>query len=108
MRIKLAKEFDIDVAFFNDFNGQDCSIQKSSLAREECIWLGVRDQRMHLTKEMVEELMPYLRRFIRTGEISDAFVPFKKKISDNVLEKESIRNSGFKQRNILSQNIGIM
>lgn len=28
---------------FKDFYGMECSIQKSSLATEDCIWLGVDD-----------------------------------------------------------------
>lgn len=27
--------------------------------------------RMHLTREMVEELLPYLQRFVETGELSE-------------------------------------
>lgn len=75
-----------------------CSLQKSSLAFEDCIWFGVEDpnpqimasrvmengrgwvkyplpedvvitSRMHLTQEMVKELLPYLQKFAETGEI---------------------------------------
>ena len=32
-----------DVAEFEDFYGKGCSLQKSSLATEDCIWLGLND-----------------------------------------------------------------
>ena len=89
---------------FKDFYGEDCSIQKSSLATEDCIWLGIQDAkpqvmaskapmlgvktkettgwvtypipddvslntRMHLSRDQVAELLPYLKRFVETGEI---------------------------------------
>lgn len=89
---------------FTDHYGTKCSIQKSSLADESCIWLGVDDAdpkimatdanrlgmvtpektgwveydipkevflstRMHLTREMVEALLPHLHRFVETGEL---------------------------------------
>jgi hypothetical protein len=69
-----------------------CSIQKSSLAFEDCIWLGVNESdpqvnngqgwvpvelpygtvcktRMHLTRKMVKDLLPLLTKFAKTGEI---------------------------------------
>ena len=89
---------------FKDFYGEDCSLQKSSLATEDCIWLGIQDAnpqvmaslapalgvntnettgwvaypipadvslntRMHLCRDQVAELLPYLQRFVETGEI---------------------------------------
>lgn len=69
-------------ANFKDQYDANCSIQKSSLATEDCIWLGVDDepqrhhvtqewlgQRMHLTREMVAVLLPLLQRFVETGEL---------------------------------------
>jgi len=94
---------------FTDRYGAKCSIQKSSLASEDAIWLGVDDAnpkimsidairmglrertfdendngwvpyeipkqvllstRMHLTQEMVAELLPMLQKFAETGELS--------------------------------------
>jgi hypothetical protein len=90
---------------FTDRYGAKCSIQKSSLATEDAIWLGVDDAnpqimvsdakkmgieteeengwckyqipkevllttRMHLTREMVEELLPILENFVATGDLS--------------------------------------
>lgn len=71
---------------FRDRYDSHCSIQKSSLATEDCIWLGVdrlsadRDgpnainkgfegSRMHLSREMARDLIPLLERFARTGEL---------------------------------------
>ena len=94
---------------FVDRYGYECSIQKSSLATEDCIWLGIDDAkpqimssdairmglrertfdendngwvkfeipkevllstRMHLTRKQVKELLPILKHFVKTGELS--------------------------------------
>ena len=81
-------------ASFTDRTDKQCSIQKSSLAFEDCIWLGIDDAnpkifllgvgwrplelpdlpegdaylfdtRMHLTQEQVAELIPVLKHFRR-------------------------------------------
>lgn len=49
---------------------QRCSLQKSSVADEDRIWLGVEDYRMHLNQEMVAALLPLLQRFVETGELA--------------------------------------
>jgi len=75
--MKLTKtERGFPVDRFTDRYGSECSIQKSSLAFEDCIWLGVDEDfkgcegvRMHLTREMVAELLPYLNQFVKTGEL---------------------------------------
>jgi len=90
---------------FTDRYGDKCSLQKSSLASEDAIWLGIKDAnpqlmasdaiklgletngetcgwvpyqipeevllstRMHLTQDMVKELLPVLERFVETGEL---------------------------------------
>ncbi len=64
---------------FTDRYGQKCSIQKSSLAfSDECIWLGVdldmngvKTTRMHLTQEMVADLIPLLQTFVETGDLPE-------------------------------------
>jgi hypothetical protein len=80
---------------FQDYNRKQCSLQKSSLADNDCIWLGIANNevrvlipgkswqpmtlpkdsmvinRMHLTREMVAELIPILQRFVDTGEIEE-------------------------------------
>jgi len=87
---------------FKDEYGNDCSLQKSSSAMQDCVWLGcdklgvkefvafrqpsawrdmteldefsyekhyVGNNRMHLTREQVKELLPHLQKFVETGEI---------------------------------------
>jgi hypothetical protein len=60
---------------FNDRYQTECTLQNSSLASEDAIWLGVHSPkdaangRMHLTKEMVRELIPRLQEFVDTGYI---------------------------------------
>ena len=84
---------------FTDYNGVECRIQKSSLATEECIWLGasklrvqefvafgnpawkdvefentlehhfVGNESMHLSRKQVKKLIPILQKFVETGEI---------------------------------------
>lgn len=84
---------------FTDRNGIECSIQKSSIATEDCIWFGadklgikefeaykgwkdrpefdestiehhyIGNTRMHLTQKQVQELLPLLQKFAETGEL---------------------------------------
>jgi hypothetical protein len=80
---------------FTDRYGEMCSIQKSSIATDDCIWLGIDNpdlivyedenkgkyivtkmppnfsvsSRMHLTREMVADLLPLLTNFAQTGEL---------------------------------------
>jgi len=74
-------------AEFTDLYDTPCSIQDSSLATEDAIWLGVDHinarhwekvagsdlehipARMHLSREMAAELIPILQRFVETGSI---------------------------------------
>lgn len=59
---------------FYDRNSMPCTIQKSSLATEDCIWLGRNGSgvdsfaRMHLTREQVADILPALIGFSHTGE----------------------------------------
>ena len=62
---------------FTDVYGQECSLQKSSSAKEDRIWLGVGKNisgtdvncRMHLNIEQVRLLLPYLEQFIKSGDL---------------------------------------
>jgi len=83
---------------FKDYNDTECSVQKSSLATEDCIWLGAREiglkkftpykgwenietrgepmgvsfianNRMHLSRDQVADLIPILQTFVDTGEL---------------------------------------
>lgn len=68
-------------ADFVDMYGAECSIQESSLATEPALWLGANQgthhhltggclARMHLTREMVADLLPHLHRFVETGRLA--------------------------------------
>lgn len=85
-----------DLASFEDRNGCECSLQKSSIATEDAIWLGIDkpkltifadesmgkyevvempklymvDSRMHLTRFQVMQLLPALTTFVHTGELT--------------------------------------
>lgn len=78
---------------FVDRRGVGCSLQASSLAMEDAVWLGcnnadprthspregwepvpmpaeyVANTRMHLTREMVADLLPHLQKFVDEGSI---------------------------------------
>lgn len=80
---------------FKDLYGTECSLQNSSLATDDAIWLGCDDTqlvvfedenmgkyiettlpknwsvntRMHLNKQQVKELLPHLQKFVETGEL---------------------------------------
>lgn len=58
------------IAEFKDRNDEECSLQKSSLASEDCIWIGANEHRMHLTRKQVSDLLPFLNKFVETGELS--------------------------------------
>lgn len=98
-----ARGFDLIV--FTDRYGSECTLQKSSLASEDCIWFGVDklepkvlhgdarklgiqhnqnsgwvdyqmpkevqfNNRMHLTRKQVKDLLPILKKFVKHGEIA--------------------------------------
>lgn len=56
-------------ADFTDSNEVDCSIQESSAAEEPHLWLGVSGTRMHLTRQHVARLMPFLAYFVARGSL---------------------------------------
>ena len=64
------------ISFEDDYK-QQCSLQKSNAALENKIWFGIEkdingkniNARMHLTQEQVRDLLPYLQKFVNTGEI---------------------------------------
>uniref|UniRef100_A0A6M3KZV8 Uncharacterized protein n=1 Tax=viral metagenome TaxID=1070528 RepID=A0A6M3KZV8_9ZZZZ len=79
MKIKLERtERGFKIGNFKDIYGKECSIQKSSLATDDAIWLGCDEglhvdgeccARMHLNKELAKEIVRHLNRFIKTGEL---------------------------------------
>jgi hypothetical protein len=95
---KLATYKKFPALLFKDFYGEQCDIQKSALASEDAIWFGRAyaepkipankiiqggtgwvkypvpedvhiNTRMHLTRSQVEELLPILENFVKTGEV---------------------------------------
>lgn len=87
-----------DISEFIDRYDTKCTLQKSSLATEDCIWIGIDkaepqimasktkeggtgwvkyeipedvfiSTRMHLTRKMVLNLLPNLMKFVITGNI---------------------------------------
>jgi hypothetical protein len=65
-------------ADFKDRNGEECSMAASSIATEECVWLGQNEgthhmgkclARMHLDRKMAREIGLALLRFADTGEL---------------------------------------
>jgi hypothetical protein len=64
----------LPVGYFTDRLETVCSIQKSALTGEHCVWLGIdrpRGARMHLTRQMAEEVAKALLKFAKTGELTD-------------------------------------
>ena len=85
-----------EIGKFKDSYNNECSIQKSSVAMDDFIWLGIDKpklivfenenmgkyietvlpktwmvhSRMHLSREQVAELLPILQKFVDTGELS--------------------------------------
>lgn len=86
------------ISEFRDRYNAKCSLQKSSIATEDCIWLGIDDAdpkilasqtpeggngwvtydipdnvllttRMHLTRKQVARLLPSLIKFVLTGDL---------------------------------------
>ena len=57
------------VGDFTDLYDKSCSIQESSLAAPPALWLGVDSNRMHLTQDIVENLIPLLQHFVDTGNL---------------------------------------
>jgi hypothetical protein len=93
MNIEATTSRGFAIISFTDQYGVECSLQKSSLATDDCVWFGCNDAnpkvlvhgegwkpvempsqyiantRMHLNREMVKELLPFLNHFVETGEL---------------------------------------
>lgn len=63
---------------FDDLYDRKCSIQESSLATDNAIWLGCNEgthheekclARMHLNQNQVEQLLPFLEYFVEHGRL---------------------------------------
>lgn len=88
---------------FEDRYGKKCSIQESSLATEKAIWLGCNEgdhvdghclARMHLTQDMVADLIPLLDHFLYEGklphppEMYEAWVNVRVEVGDKIEIRE--------------------
>lgn len=83
-----------EIINFIDKYNSFCSLRKSTVISDNCIWLGINkpypkilindkwenydieeniiiNTRMLLTQKMVEDLIPYLQNFVSTGNISN-------------------------------------
>lgn len=80
-----------DYINFKDKYGEDCVLMKSSAACYDAIWLGIKNPKvmfvngtptnyplpegvkafgqMHLTRQMVQDLLPHLQKFAETGDL---------------------------------------
>jgi hypothetical protein len=63
---------------FKDCNGDSCSIQASSIATKDMIWLGLDEgthvdgnclSRMHIDKPLAKKLIKVLQKFVDTGDL---------------------------------------
>lgn len=54
---------------WRDRYGQHCRIQKSSLAGEDCVWVGEAENSMHLTRKQAADLAQVLLYFSEHGEL---------------------------------------
>jgi hypothetical protein len=76
--INITDENGVNKISFEDDYKQKCSLQKSNSALENKIWFGVDKDingkaivaRMHLTQDQVRELIPYLQKFVETGDFT--------------------------------------
>ena len=71
MRIKKTNR-GFELIEFRDRNGQQCSLQQSSVADYEqpgssAIWFGVGDERMHIDLKQLKMLIPHLQAWINGG-----------------------------------------
>lgn len=61
-----------EIIEFEDYNGEKCSLQQSSLALYDqpgtsAIWFGIQDNRMHLSLDQTIELLSHLQNWIQDG-----------------------------------------
>jgi len=64
-----------EVIEFKDIYGSECSLQQSSIATYEepgtgAIWFGKGNERMHIDLKLLKELLPYLKRWAKSGSFS--------------------------------------
>ena len=77
MRLKeIENDRGLTIYEFKDIYNSKCQLQDSSTACINCIWLGVHTDfegrdctAMHLMQEQVKTLLPYLKAFVKKGEL---------------------------------------
>ena len=62
-----------EIITFHDHYNQACSLQQSSLAFEDAIWLGIAGNRMHLTESQVMDLVERLNAWLLNDDHSFKF-----------------------------------
>lgn len=60
----------LELVEFRDFYNHECSLQQSSLATTQALWLGKGDQRMHLSVDQVKSLIDHLKAWVDTGSFA--------------------------------------
>lgn len=65
-----------EIIIFLDRNEKECSLQQSSVADFEtpgtsAIWLGVTNERMHISFEQVKKLLPHLQAWVESGSFKE-------------------------------------
>ncbi len=71
MEVKHTKR-NFEIIEFKDTYKQECTLQQSSIATYEkpgtsAIWFGCGEDRMHLNREQLEELMVHLNNWLEHG-----------------------------------------
>ena len=57
---------------FEDSNKQECSIQKSSIAMEDLVWIGAGSIRMHIKQDQAKAIAEILLYFAEMGELPES------------------------------------
>ena len=95
---------------FTDRYDKKCSLQKSSLATEDCIWLGLQYERMHLSQDQVAMLLPMLEQFVKTGDINIIYPeePTIPEEWDEMVKVKELAEFGYKKGEYLSTNCSLL
>lgn len=54
---------------FSDIYGALCSLQESSLATKDAVWLGENGSRMHLDRALAAKVIASLQHWVDTGSL---------------------------------------
>jgi hypothetical protein len=56
---------------FEDHNAQACTIQKSSIATKDLVWMGIGENRMHISQSDARKIAKILLHFAETGDLPE-------------------------------------